>query len=198
IFDAFANVLLTLRGSLSTASKFYGVVLPKMRTPQSGLTLRNLSHNLTFHDCEVEVMWCSFPWANFDENTLNVLYVPYPFDFDPNRFKTETHHYESVGYFTYDPGDWDEINSVVVALIDKVRERGINPHMLVFTETAFNENTYERLLRGLSQKYGSSDPSVCLSSWQGLRRKYEMVKNVKRGHTMNFGSLLISQASGTS
>ncbi|HMF55838.1 MAG TPA: hypothetical protein VK619_05730 [Pyrinomonadaceae bacterium] len=171
IFDAFANVLLTLRGSLSTASKFYGVVLPKMRTPQSGLTLRNLSHNLTFHDCEVEVMWRSFPWANFDENTLNVLYVPYPFDFDPNRFETETHHYESVGYFTYNPGDWDEINSVVVALIDKVRKRGINPHMLVFTETAFNENTYERLLRGLSQKYGSSDPQRMPIVVAGIAKK---------------------------
>ena len=100
VFDALANTMLTLRGSLSTASKFYGVVLPKLHTPQSGLTLRNLSHNLTFHNSEVEVMWRSFPWSNFDENTLNILYVPHPFDFDPNRFKVDAEHYESVGYFT--------------------------------------------------------------------------------------------------
>jgi hypothetical protein len=157
VFDAFANILLTLRGSLSTLSKFYGVVLPKMRTPQAGLTLRNLSHNLTFHDCEVEVMWRSFPWANFDENTLNVLYVPYPFDFDPNRFQSDTDYYESVGYFTYDPGDWQEIGSVV-DLIEEVRAKGIQPHMLVFSETAFNEEAYKRLLTALSHRYGADDP----------------------------------------
>lgn len=158
VFDALANVMLTLRGSLSTVSKFHGVVLPKMRTPQSGLTLRNLSHNLTFHDCEVEVMWRSFPWSNFDENTLNVLYVPYPFNFTPTRFEGDTAHHESVGYFTYNPGDWEEIGSVIVSLIEKVRSQGARPHMLVFTETAFNEDTYKRLLTALSNRYSGDTP----------------------------------------
>lgn len=159
VFDAIANVMLTLRGSLSTVPKFHGVVLPKMRTPQAGLTLRSLSHHLTFHDSEVEVMWRSFPWANLDENTLNVLFVPYPFDFNHKQFKSNTHQYESVGYFTYDPGDWGEIDCVV-DLIAKIREDGISPHMLVFSETAFNEATYETLLRSLSKKYGPLDPGI--------------------------------------
>lgn len=170
VFDAFANVLLTLRGSLSTAPKFLGVVLPKMRTPQMGLTLRNLSHNLTYHDCEVEVMWRSFPWANFDENTLNVLYVPYPFDFDANRFEGDTEHYESVGYFSYDPGDWKEIGSVV-NLINEVRKNGIAPHLLAFTETAFNEVTYNKLLEVLSENYGSVDPRSMPVVVAGISRK---------------------------
>lgn len=157
VFVALANIMLTLRGSLSNAAKFHGVVLPKMRTPQAGLTLRNLSHNLTFHDCEVEVMWRSFPWANFDENTLNVLYVPYPFDFKPDRFEGDTAHHESVGYFTYKPEDWKEV-SRVVELIEEIRAQGIQPHMLVFTETAFNEDTYKRLLTALSNRYSTDDP----------------------------------------
>lgn len=171
VFDAFANVMLTLRGSLSTVSKFHGVVLPKMRTPQSGLTLRNLSHNLTFHDCEVEVMWRSFPWSNFDENTLNVLYVPYPFDFKANRFEGDTAHHESVGYFTYDPGEWKEIGGVIVSLIDKVRAQGTNPHMLVFTETAFNEDTYKRLLTALSNRYSDKTPQRMPVVVAGLAKK---------------------------
>lgn len=171
VFDAFANVMLTLRGSLSTVSKFHGVVLPKVRTPQSGLTLRNLSHNLTFHDCEVEVMWRSFPWANFDENTLNVLYVPYPFDFDATRFEGDTAHHESVGYFTYDPGDWKEIGSVTVELIDKVRSQGTHPHMLVFTETAFNEDTYKRLLTALSNRYSAEMPQRMPVVVAGIAKK---------------------------
>ena len=157
VFDGFANVLLALRGSLSTAPKFFGVVLPKMRTPQKGLTLRNLSHNLTYHDCEVEVMWRSFPWANFDENTLNILYIPYPFDFDPNSFKGDTEHFESVGYFTYEPGEWKDFDRAV-RLIKDVRDGGIAPHFLVFTETAFHEKTYFDLLKLLSKSFGSGDP----------------------------------------
>lgn len=156
VFDALANVMLTLRGSLSTVSKFHGVVLPKLRTPQAGLTLRNLSHNLTFHDSEVEVMWRSFPWSNFDENTLNILYVPYPFDFDPKRFSAEGGHHESIGYFTYNPGDWKGIGGVV-DLIERVREAGTQPHFLVFTETAFDVDTYKRLLTALSHRYGPDD-----------------------------------------
>jgi len=170
VFDAFANIMLTLRGSLSTAPKFLGAVLPKMRTPQMGLTLRNLSHNLTYHDCEVEVMWRSFPWANFDENTLNVLYVPYPFDFDAKRFQGDTEHYESVGYFSYDPGDWKEIGSIV-ALIKEVQKKGIAPHLLAFTETAFNEVTYNKLLEVLSENYGSGDPRFMPVVVAGISRK---------------------------
>jgi len=170
VFDGFANVLLTLRGSLSTAPKFFGVVLPKMRTPQKGLTLRNLSHNLTYHDCEVEVMWRSFPWANFDENTLNVLYVPHPFNFNPNCFKSDTQHYESVGYFTYDPGPWDEVGKAV-KLIDELITRGFAPHILVFTETAFDEATYTKLLHLLSASYGSKDPQKMPVVVAGVSRR---------------------------
>jgi hypothetical protein len=171
VFDAFANVMLTLRGSLSTVSKFHGVVLPKMRTPQSGLTIRNLSHNLTFHDCEVEVMWRSFPWSNFDENTLNVLYVPYPFDFKANRFTGDTAHHESVGYFTYDPGEWKEIGGVIISLIDNISSQGTNPHMLVFTETAFNEDTYKRLLTALSNRYSDKTPQRMPVVVAGIAKK---------------------------
>lgn len=180
VFDGFANVLLTLRGSLSTAPKFFGVVLPKMRTPQKGLTLRNLSHNLTYHDCEVEVMWRSFPWANFDENTLNVLYVPYPFDLNPKCFEGDTQHYESVGYFTYDPGRWEEV-SKAVQLIDNVRKRGVDPHILVFTETAFNEETYTELLELLSASYGSGDPRMMPMVVAGVsRRENSLIYNELR------------------
>ncbi|MEL7169548.1 MAG: hypothetical protein AAGN64_09390, partial [Bacteroidota bacterium] len=153
VYDTLANLLLTLRGSLSTCPKFYGVVLPKMKTPQTGLTLRNLSHHLTFHRSETEVMWRSFPWLNIAENTVNILYIPYPFEVDPKSFKGENNYAESVGYFTYKPGRWKAVGSVV-DLVNRVREeRGVSPHFLVFTETAFDEDTYKSLLSALSRRY---------------------------------------------
>ena len=56
IVHCLANLLLTGSGSLSSLPKFHGSVLPKMRTPQGGITTRSLSHHLTFHSTEVEVM----------------------------------------------------------------------------------------------------------------------------------------------
>ncbi len=52
-----ANMLLAHTGTLSQLAKHEGVVLPKMRTPAVGVTLRNLSHHLTFHLTEVQVEW---------------------------------------------------------------------------------------------------------------------------------------------
>lgn len=71
-----ANFLLTAYGSLSTLCKHHGIVLPKMRTPQSGLSLRSLSHQVMYHTSEVEVMWRTMPWASVEENTINILLVP--------------------------------------------------------------------------------------------------------------------------
>ena len=59
--------------------------------------------------------------------------------------------------FTYEPGDWKGVGNVV-RLINDIQKKGINTHMLVFTETAFNEDTYKRLLTALSQRYGSENP----------------------------------------
>ncbi|MEM9996996.1 MAG: hypothetical protein AAF809_04790 [Bacteroidota bacterium] len=176
VFDTLANLLLTLRGSLSICPKFHGVLLPKMRTPQVGLTLRNLSHNLTFHNSETEVMWRSFPWSNLDENTLNVLYVPYPFAISPTDFEIDNNYFESVGYFTYKPKEWNEIGAIV-DLLDKVqKEQGISPHFLVFTETALDEDSYKRLLTALSRRYGEN------SSKKNLTKIPVVVAGVGYGH----------------
>src|SRR5688572_22860698 len=59
-----ANLLLATNGTLSRLPKHLGIVLPKMRTPQSGLTLRSLSHQMSFHETEMNVIWRTMPWVN--------------------------------------------------------------------------------------------------------------------------------------
>lgn len=82
----FASLLLVLTGSLSRVHTQCAIVLPKMRTPGSGLTVRSLSHQLTVHTTEVRVEWRAMPWVNVDEDMANVLIVPLPYRVEPTWF----------------------------------------------------------------------------------------------------------------
>ena len=103
-----ANSLLTLRGTLSRLGKHRGIVLPKSLAPQLGLTLRSLSQNLTFHQSEADVTWRAVPWMNVDENTLNMLLVPWPYVVTADAFRRDVRGPDvaRVGherYFRYAP-----------------------------------------------------------------------------------------------
>jgi len=150
----FANLLLTTWGSLSAIPKHQGMVLPKMRTPRSGLSLRSLSHHVTFHGSEVEVMWRAVPWANMQENTLNILCVPWPFKVSETCFDSESETFESVRYFDYatpkcGPSRIDQF----VELVQRASETISRLHLLVFPETALTEEDYTWLMVRLDEEY---------------------------------------------
>lgn len=152
-----ASVLLALRGSLSRLPKYRGIVLPKARTPQVGLTLRSFSNNVTFHHTEVDVAWRSFPWFNSDENTINIMIVPWPYEVRADYFapvphpKAQSHlgphryfHYESRGDFL-DPGG---LIRAIRAATSEVRRI----HVLVFPEMALRERELAALQKALSEE----------------------------------------------
>jgi hypothetical protein len=82
-----AHLILDRNKSLSRLPRQFGVVLPKLHTPQRGLTLRSASHHLSFHRTEVEVVWRSFPWINREQQQINALLIPWPFQIDAKMFK---------------------------------------------------------------------------------------------------------------
>ncbi|REJ85127.1 MAG: hypothetical protein DWQ30_03430 [Acidobacteria bacterium] len=82
-----ANSLLSETGSLARRTRSRGLVLPKMRTSQVGLTLRSFSHHLTFHQTESQVTWRAVPWTSEDETTLNILMVPFPYRVSARAFQ---------------------------------------------------------------------------------------------------------------
>ena len=96
IFNCIANLLLISTGSLSTFTKHLGIVLPKLRTPQTGLSIRSLSHHLTYHKTEVEVMWRNFPWVSIQENTLNILCICWPYTMNNSFFRIEPETFNAV------------------------------------------------------------------------------------------------------
>lgn len=86
-----ADLLLTVRGTLSRFPKHYGIILPKARTPQFGTTIRSFSFNLTYHSTEVDVLWRTLPWNNLDEQTINVMVIPWPREIFPTDFSSVPH-----------------------------------------------------------------------------------------------------------
>jgi hypothetical protein len=113
-----------LEDSLASASlclkipPYLGSVLPKMHTPQCGLTLRSLTHNLAYiRPTEVSITFQStfsragFFYERYDELTpshsLNVLLVPWPMDVRPSDFEPVDCATQSIAegfrFFTFHP-----------------------------------------------------------------------------------------------
>lgn len=151
LFYLQANFLLALRGSLSRLPKYRGVVLPKARTPQIGLTLRSFSNNLTFHQTEVDVVWRTFPWFNFDENTVNLMIVPWPFTVEARFFQPVSHPRagSQLGedrYFHYKPRPSSGLDVRALVKVIKKSEADVRRiHALVFPEMAFTPGELKAL-----------------------------------------------------
>lgn len=143
------NLLLASKGSLSSLPKHCGIVLPKMRTPQKGLTLRSLALHLTFHETEVEVMWRAMPWPNFEENTLNLLAVPWPCTVQSTFFHPQPDTLESIRYFKFQPHDRAPrlpAERIVDLIRDQEIEHGCRVHVVALPESALSEGEYRDLL----------------------------------------------------
>lgn len=93
-----------------------GSVLPKGHTPQSGITLRSVSHNLAFvRQSEVCITYSNLlTKAGFFEannqlpgHSINVLFVPWPDEVRPRDFVGVECSHQSTesrfGFFTYRP-----------------------------------------------------------------------------------------------
>lgn len=156
VLNFLADHLLSTYGSLSRLPKASGVVLPKMRTPQSGLTLRATSLYATWHQTEVETVWRSTPWVNSEENTLNVLVLPVPHGIQPSAFKRSPHPVgrRNLGmnrYFTYEPSDRVDVHRIVGA-VRAAAPMVSRVHLLVLPELALDDGELRDLQDTLSQE----------------------------------------------
>jgi predicted amidohydrolase len=154
LFRAFANLLLTNTGSVSTIDKFHGAVFPKTRTPRSGIVLRSLSHNLTFHQTEVEVIWRTCPWFDEHKQFMNVMVVPYPFAIDKNDFvavKPNTHIDRYFKGKIKEETEKETLQAIVLEIFKSHREKN-TIDLLVFPEMSLSETQYGYLLNYFAER----------------------------------------------
>jgi hypothetical protein len=168
-----ANYLLAVTGSLSRLPRHQGVVLPKMRTPQRGLTIRSFSHHLTFHRSEAKVLWRSIPWYDTSETgkRVNLIAIPIPYKvglkaFRPADNSVPLSEAKGFGYFDYVPAEKFEPEKIVGLLHEASKE--VNQvHMLVFPELALTEDELEALQNALEEAVPPGEIPMIISGIRG-------------------------------
>jgi hypothetical protein len=134
------------------------MVLPKMRTPQVGLTLRSLSHHVTVHQSEVEVVWRTIPWINSDEETINIMVLPWPRNFRQTWVKPEHQSVnrdssEPARYFTIKRGNEERLCADdVMAMISASSAKVNRLHIIVLPELALDRSELDDLKSALSSE----------------------------------------------
>jgi hypothetical protein len=130
-------------------------VLPKLRTPQQGLTLRSLSFHLSFYRGPVNPIWHRAPLRSeprpIARQSLNLLVVHWPYEIFPRQFDAVKEDFQRrlpahAEHFHYRPRAIDE------AMIDDIRrmyevarERIGTIHGVIMPEMALNEAEFDTL-----------------------------------------------------
>jgi hypothetical protein len=132
-------------------------VLPKMHTPQSGLTVRSLSHHLAFCVApDIAPQWLS-AGVEVDDHTFNILVVPWPGTINPSQFRSSrkvqvTDQVEggSYGLFTYTADRGPSASFVEGLIADAVKRIG-PVHAVVFPELSMSEAEFDRLATSIGK-----------------------------------------------
>jgi hypothetical protein len=125
-----ATELLARTGSLSRLPGHRLCVLPKVRTPPSGISFRSLSRYLCLRDPSVDVSWHKAPArkAGSRQQNSNVLLLPWPLrirarDFRPRPGSVQRSENEPFGTFDFapiEPFDLGLVEEAVLAALDEV------------------------------------------------------------------------------
>lgn len=125
-------------------------VLPKLHAPQSGLTIRALSHHLALcASTEVAPGW--FPVASDLEisRSMNLLVVPWPKSVVPSHFHpiTEPSEPSRDGTFAYSPGPSTgaEIGTLIPKLLDAAEAQVGRVDGVILPEMALSEQEHQQV-----------------------------------------------------
>lgn len=154
-------------------------VLPKLRTPQTGITIRSLSLHACIDDGEFDVRWHAAAGLLTDNEKLSLLLVPYPFKAKSEHFRQSASsfgaanvNYDAFGFFEFAPDDDKCAVDDIVSVIEQ--EAGVDG--VVLPECALTAEQYAEVrarlpastrffmsgIRGPGQNYAAL--SVRLSS----------------------------------
>jgi len=128
-------------------------VLPKLHTPQSGITMRSLTHNLALCPAEdVEALWYILP-TQPEFRVLNLLLIPWPEIVTPSCFRPlEQARCDLLnmpgdyGFFTYSPARPPlEIGKQVMSIFERAAELSGQIDGVVLPELALTGSQRQEL-----------------------------------------------------
>lgn len=124
------------------------VVLPKMHTPQSGLTIRSFSHYLALcPSSQIRPKWHISPSPA--RATLNFLLLPWPLDVNPHQFRQANHSATTnpgsanpPNFFDYKPDDSSELLGTVQRTFTTAQRRLGNIDAVIMPELALDAQSF--------------------------------------------------------
>jgi hypothetical protein len=129
-------------------------VLPKMHTPQSGLTIRSFSLNLALvTTSEITPNWVTYP-SPFGKKPMQILFVPWPYrveadDFRPSpRLPGEMRNMpREFDFFEYTPTARGDLIGTVYTLLEQAAVQGVEINAVLLPELAVSDAEFEDLSR---------------------------------------------------
>lgn len=171
-FEWKANRMLLLNSTLcQRVHPSRARVLPKLHTPQNGLTIRSLSHHLAFiAGGEIRPYW--YTYSRSQGHCLNLLIVPWPETVKPSQFSSAhpkrgnlLNMADEFGFFTFLPDMKSRVTPRLLSLLKKGKALVGNIDGVVLPELALTEAEFDRasnsiLPQGTFLISGVSRPSL--------------------------------------
>lgn len=131
-------------------------VLPKMHTPQSGLTIRSLSHHLGYClGSDMRPNWLSLA-SSHKSHSFNLLIIPWPGDVDPSQFSASkksgvSDEVKAGGYglFTFHLKKGPSVD-YVRSLLSEAEQRVGHVDGIVFPELAMDEAEFNAITKAVA------------------------------------------------
>ncbi|HIF9536735.1 TPA: hypothetical protein ACX6S7_000943 [Photobacterium damselae] len=155
-----------LRNNLADVECKLGYVTFKTKVPQSGLTINNLTRNLTCVKPSVSptIIKNKREKKHFNNKTYNILFLPWPLVVNDLAFRPVETPIDKVmddyfGFFEYSPSEKLSSSDFVVAIISAIKNAG-SIDLIVLPECALDEVTYGRFKDLLFDLFGEDAPSL--------------------------------------
>lgn len=137
-------------------------VMPKARTPQSGMGLRSLSMNLALVSGEVQTAWKNLP-SDLDLKEIQVLVLPWPTKVEDSDFTAVTARVtvdtKRFGFFAFNPKAEFPVELAVLRVEEAHKLCG-GPELIVLPECALTRHELDHFRAELFRRYGSKSPAV--------------------------------------
>lgn len=168
-----ANARLGARGTLADVDPGVVRVLPKLRTPQVGITLRSLSQHITAHATEVDIFWeFHETLCSEEDERINLLVLPWPKVVEARSFKEKEGDLDNMdpkafGFFAYDPpAPFDR--DAIVSLVKAATKVATDVHGVILPECAVPEAE----LNSLQAELGPLGVKLLIAGAYGDKKNY--------------------------
>ncbi|HIE1305183.1 TPA: hypothetical protein ACXJRF_000030 [Serratia marcescens] len=143
----------------------FGVIAWKYNTPQSGLTLNNLTQNLTYIKPAVKYTHNinKVEKIKHGKNNYNILVIPWPFNVKDEYFTaskiTNKNMDDYFDFFDYHPTDNFEMSHFLSFILSALKRVG-TIDLIVFPECSLSEHQFNLFTNKLYEIFNKNAPSL--------------------------------------